>query len=90
LKKVPSASARWYYDDDDVIKSREVDYPIPLLLLVTTRLGLQGIEPEYYEAIKNCFNMDQCVGILGGKPNFALYFVGVDDNQLIFLDPHFV
>jgi hypothetical protein len=90
LKKVPSASARWYYDDDDVIKSREVDYPIPLLLLVTTRLGLQGIEPEYYETIKNCFNMDQCVGILGGKPNFALYFVGVDDNQLIFLDPHFV
>ena len=34
--------------------------------------------------------MEQCVGILGGKPNFALYFVGVDDSQLIFLDPQFV
>ncbi len=67
-----------------------MDYPTPLLLLVTTRLGLQGIEPEYYEAVKSCFDLEQCVGILGGKPNFALYFVGVDEGQLIFLDPHFV
>jgi cysteine protease ATG4 len=30
------------------------------------------------------------VGILGGKPNFALYFVGYQGNHMIFLDPHFV
>jgi len=73
-----------------VIKSKEIDYPKPLLLLITTRLGLHGIESEYYDAIKNCFSLDQCVGILGGKPNFALYFVGMDESQIIFLDPHFV
>lgn len=28
--------------------------------------------------------------MLGGKPNFALYFVGYQGNDLIFLDPHFV
>lgn len=30
------------------------------------------------------------MGLLGGKPNFALYFVGTQDDSLIFLDPHFV
>jgi cysteine protease ATG4 len=70
-----------------------MDYPKPLLLLVTTRLGLSGIESYYYDAIKSCFSeeLPQCVGILGGKPNFALYFVGMQEsNHLIFLDPHFV
>ena len=55
LQKVPSATARWYYDDEDIIKS-DIDYPKPLLLLVTTRLGLSGIESYYYDAIKSCFS----------------------------------
>ena len=55
------------------------------------RLGMSTIEPEYYDSIARCFDLPQCVGILGGKPNFALYFVGHQDSQeLIFLDPHFV
>ena len=89
---MPSATARWYYDDEDLVKS-DIDYPKPLLILVTTRLGLSAIESEYYDAIKYCFteNLPQCVGVLGGKPNFALYFVGMQEsNQLVFLDPHFV
>lgn len=66
-------------------------------MIVSVRLGLNNIEPEYFPAIKACFQLPQCVGLLGGKPNFALYFVGTthsehgeSDDSLIFLDPHFV
>ena len=32
--------------------------------------------------------MKQTLGIIGGRPNHALYFVGCVANDLVFLDPH--
>ena len=33
----------------------------------------------------------QFVGLIGGKPNLAFYFVGIQEpDNLIFLDPHIV
>jgi len=94
IPKVPSATARWYYDDDDLILNQDLDYPRAVLLLVTTRLGLSGIDPSYHDGLRALFDLPQCVGLLGGKPNFALYFVGhtqsPDNSHMIFLDPHFV
>lgn len=29
-------------------------------------------------------------GMIGGKPSKALYFVGADGEDLIYLDPHYV
>ena len=96
---MPSATATWYYDDDDLILNRDSVYPKALLILVTTRLGLHGIDPCYHSSLRALFDLPQCVGLLGGKPNFALYFVGhthnptgspSDSSHLIFLDPHFV
>ena len=66
------------------------DFPRAVLVIVTVRLGLKGIDQEYFAPIKACFDLPQCVGLLGGKPNFALYFVGTQEESLIFLDPHFV
>lgn len=34
--------------------------------------------------------MEQWVGVIGGKGNKALYFVGSEEDNLIFLDPHYV
>ena len=87
----PSTNARWYYEDENQILNHDhADFPRSILLIVTVRLGMSSIEPEFFDSIKACFHLPQCVGILGGKPNFALYFVGYQDNHLIFLDPHFV
>jgi hypothetical protein len=30
------------------------------------------------------------MGIIGGVPGKGLYFVGAEDKNLIYLDPHFV
>lgn len=54
------------------------------------RLGFEEVEPQYYESIKSLFDIKYCVGIMGGKKNKALYFVGYEGNSLIFLDPHYV
>lgn len=85
-----ASSARWYFDDDLILNYDLGDFPKAVLTIITVRLGLSSIDPEYFESIKACFSLPQCVGLLGGKPNFALYFVGVQDNELIFLDPHYV
>ena len=37
----------------------------PTLLLVGTRLGINGVTPAYWEALKASFEMGQCVGIAG-------------------------
>jgi cysteine protease ATG4 len=75
---------------DQLASSHQGDYPKSFLVLVTVRLGLKRIESEYFDPITKCFDMPQCVGLIGGKPNFALYFVGHQDKHLIFLDPHYV
>lgn len=69
------------------------------MVVVGNRFGLKSVGAEYYPAIKKLMKLNQFVGLVGGKPNFAYYFCGfiekaVEDadplNQLVFLDPHIV
>ncbi|XP_057217049.1 cysteine protease ATG4A [Triplophysa rosa] len=60
----------------------------PLLLVIPLRMGINNINPVYIQALKECFKMPQSCGVLGGKPNLAYYFIGVIDDELIYLDPH--
>ncbi|KAK0091529.1 hypothetical protein PV326_003078 [Microctonus aethiopoides] len=60
----------------------------PLLLLIPLRLGLCDINPVYINGLKASFRIPQSLGVIGGKPNLALYFIGCVDDQVIFLDPH--
>nr|ACO15144.1 Cysteine protease ATG4B [Caligus clemensi] len=60
----------------------------PLLLFIPLRLGLTEINPIYFQDLKECFEFPQILGVIGGRPNHALYFIGYVDNELIYLDPH--
>uniref|UniRef100_A0A914X332 Cysteine protease n=1 Tax=Plectus sambesii TaxID=2011161 RepID=A0A914X332_9BILA len=60
----------------------------PLLLIVPLRLGLTEMNMCYLKAIKEYFALPHCVGIIGGRPNHALYFLGVVGDELLYLDPH--
>lgn len=60
----------------------------PLLLIVPLRLGLTDMNSIYIKGLKKCFNFKQSLGVIGGKPNSALYFIGYVGNQVIYFDPH--
>uniref|UniRef100_A0A4W4ECZ0 Cysteine protease n=1 Tax=Electrophorus electricus TaxID=8005 RepID=A0A4W4ECZ0_ELEEL len=60
----------------------------PLVLLIPLRLGLSDINEAYIETLKQCFMMPQSLGVIGGKPNSAHYFIGFVGQELIYLDPH--
>lgn len=60
----------------------------PLVLIVPLRLGLSEINPIYIQGLKTCFTFKQSMGVIGGKPNHALYFIGCVGDEVIFLDPH--
>ncbi|KAK8845476.1 hypothetical protein IAR55_006189 [Kwoniella newhampshirensis] len=59
-----------------------------VLILVGIRLGLDGVNPIYYESVKALFTFPQSVGIAGGRPSSSYYFVGSQANSLFYLDPH--
>jgi cysteine protease ATG4 len=60
----------------------------PVLILVPLRLGLSGINREYLKPIQEFFKLNQCCGILGGRPNHAVFFTGFSGEELYYLDPH--
>ncbi|KAF9043299.1 peptidase family C54-domain-containing protein [Panaeolus papilionaceus] len=60
----------------------------PVLLLLPVRLGIDGVNPIYYESVKMLYTFPQSVGIAGGRPSSSYYFVGSQANNLFYLDPH--
>lgn len=60
----------------------------PMLLFIPLRLGLSTFNPLYSKCIKNTFTMKQSLGIIGGRPRHAVWFIGCTGNELICLDPH--
>lgn len=60
----------------------------PLLLFVSLRLGLAEINPVYFSGLKTCFSLPQTQGVIGGRPNHALYLLGCVEDEVFYLDPH--
>ncbi|KAF8896755.1 hypothetical protein CPB84DRAFT_1848116 [Gymnopilus junonius] len=53
----------------------------PVLLLLGIRLGIEGVNPIYYESIKQLYTFPQSVGIAGGRPGSSYYFVGENEKE---------
>jgi cysteine protease ATG4 len=62
----------------------------PVLVLLPLMLGLNKINAELYSCFKAFLTFPQSVGVIGGKPRSALYIVGTQGDELLYLDPHFV
>lgn len=61
---------------------------IPGILFIQLRLGLTKINPLYFAALKKTFQFKNSLGIIGGRPNHALYLIGFTEDDIIYLDPH--
>lgn len=59
-----------------------------LLLLIPLVLGLNKVNPRYFPLLSETFTFPQSLGILGGKPGASTYLVGVQGDQVFYLDPH--
>ncbi|KAI0259535.1 hypothetical protein BC834DRAFT_943164 [Gloeopeniophorella convolvens] len=59
-----------------------------VVVLIGVRLGLDGVNPIYYDTIKALYTFPQSIGIAGGRPSSSYYFVGSQSDNLFYLDPH--
>lgn len=60
-----------------------------LILLIPVRLGADKLNLIYAPCLTSILSLEQCIGIIGGRPKHSLYFVGYQDDKLIHLDPHY-
>lgn len=60
-----------------------------VIILIPVRLGSEKTNPEYFNVAKSILSLEYCIGIIGGKPKQACYFVGFQDDSLIYMDPHY-
>ncbi|XP_054909658.1 cysteine protease ATG4C [Poeciliopsis prolifica] len=60
-----------------------------VIILIPVRLGGDKTNPEYFDFIKKILRLEYCIGVIGGKHRQAFYFVGFQDDSLIYMDPHY-
>lgn len=65
------------------------DKKINVLVLLPVRLGIDKTNKFYFSSILNLLNYKGSVGIAGGKPSSSFYFFGHDNDDLLYLDPHY-
>ncbi len=59
-----------------------------VLILVPLRLGSHDVNEDYLPQVQGVFGIPQCMGMLGGRPGSAFFYVASRGEELFYLDPH--
>lgn len=54
-----------------------------LILLVPVRLGAEKLNSIYGPCLTAVLTLENCIGIIGGRPKHSLYFVGFQGKMLL-------
>lgn len=76
-------------DYDEFEKACKKTDPGKIIFALCT-LGMKVPDRKHLKRLQELFAFPQLVGLMGGRKNEALFFAGYQDDDLIFLDPHFV
>jgi len=73
---------------DEIFDVQDTSSFQPLLIIIPLRLGLSELNPIYFDGLRKCLDNNSSCGIIGGRPNQALYFFGYVGDDILYLDPH--
>ena len=60
------------------------------VIFISFRLGLNSLDIGYKSFFLELLNLKNNIGIIGGKGTKAIYILGKSEEDLIYLDPHYV
>ena len=74
----------------ELIEPKDIEDVAGKLLFISCSLGIKSPEIENLPRFKELFEFPELVGVMGGRKSEALFFIGYQDDDFLFLDPHFV